>query len=80
MLLCFNIKILKFSRIMLIGNIISLIEFILEIIYVIFFISLGQDQLAKLCRVNMKSFKNLTVLSKESWNKMYFSSIDIPRG
>lgn len=65
---------------MLIGNIISLIEFILEIIYVIFFISLGQDQLAKLCRVNMKSFKNLTVLSKESWNKMYFSSIDIPRG
>lgn len=80
MLLCFNIKILKISGIMLIGNIVSLIEFILEIIYVFFFISLGQDQLAKLCRVNMKSFKNLTVLFKESWKKMYFSSIDIPRG
>lgn len=55
---------------MLIGNITSLIEVILEVIYIIFFISLGQEQLAQLCSVNTKSFKNLTVLSKESWKKM----------
>lgn len=54
---------------MLIENIVSLLmELILEIICIIFFYSPGQVQLAKLFRVNMKSFKK-SVLSKESWEK-----------
>jgi len=83
-LLCFNIKILHISRTVLIQNIVDLlVEFVLEVIYIIFFSSPGQLEFAKLCRVNKNILKiNQFCVRKvgKTCNPLCFSSNGIPRG